>query len=155
MVFFMGYPMAHPDSIKEIALIALKASGGDVETAARYAGVHPRTVRHWSKGTGIHAELGISAEVKALELAEKLEKLAHRIIDTIDDDIILDSNLLQRMTSMGIATDKMRLLRGQPTSITNDYSQLPDDELRQRIAALENGISEEAGTEGTENSISE
>jgi hypothetical protein len=49
------------------------------------------------------------------ELADMFEDLARKMIDSITPEDISKINAYQRTLSGGIATDKMRLLRGQST----------------------------------------
>ncbi len=62
----------------------------------------------------------IAAEVctKKAELSDMFERLAIRTIEAVSADDIKDASLLQKATTAGIAVDKMRLLRGESTSIS-------------------------------------
>jgi hypothetical protein len=56
--------------------------------------------------------------VQRQELAGMFDGVAHRIVDSVNDTDIQKSNLVQKMTSAGIAVDKAAILRNElPQSI--------------------------------------
>jgi hypothetical protein len=105
----------YSDEEKASALAGLAANGGNVLLTARQAGVPRTTLRKWADGV-IHPSVAQMGHEKREDLAGRLEDLAHRIVDAIPGRLS-DADLKQLGVCLGIAVDKMRLLREQPTSI--------------------------------------
>jgi len=109
------------------ALAALTANAGNVLRTSRELGVHQSTIRQWA---GRSVKLGKQVpqaikETASTRIANELEdmiglalaKLRHGL--TVVDPA--KSHDVQAIaTSMAIMTDKMRLLRSEPTNITAD-----------------------------------
>jgi len=73
---------------------------------------------------------------KADSLAETFERVANLLVERIPGFIDSDKTTLSMVaTAAGIAIDKARLLRNEPTSISSNVS-LTDEERRSRITAL-------------------
>lgn len=127
----------YSDDDRANALAALAANGGNVNKTAKEIGVPPKTIENWAKGDR-HPEAANLGELKKLPMADALELVAWKLLGRIDE--LSDKGPLnQTSVSFGIAIDKMRLLRNQPTSINqNDLAILSDDELDKRLAAMEN-----------------
>lgn len=127
----------YSDNDRATALAALDANGGNVKATARQTGIPIGTIRHWRATEAGGAELRTQ---KKVDLASELEAIALRLVAALPDKIG-DASLQQVATSLGIAVDKMQLLRGQPTVRTatsrEDYSQKSDDELYAIIADAE------------------
>lgn len=49
-------------------------------------------------------------------IANKLERVIHRTLDAITDENIAKANLPQKLVAIGIAVEKMQLLKGLATS---------------------------------------
>jgi transposase-like protein len=122
----------YSDSQKAEALAALDAKGGNVRATAIALGIPHKTLDCWANERGVHEEVAQMRTGKREDLADRLEALAHVLMDSIGDKIS-DANLSNVSVSLGIAIDKMRLLREQPTSIT---AALTDDERAKRVNAL-------------------
>lgn len=83
----------------------------------RECGIPEATVRLWVQNRDMpSAPSAESVTKKRGCLADKLEQLAHSIVDVAPDKIG-EAPLAASMTALGIAVDKMRLLREQPTTI--------------------------------------
>lgn len=117
---------------KAAALAYLDACGGNQNKTARDFGVPRATLQRWIAGQGIAGDVPQLRQVEKGNLADRLESLAHQLIDAAPGKIP-DAALSQVSMSLGIAVDKMRLLREQPTSIT---AALSDEERAARIEAL-------------------
>ena len=109
----------YSDSDKATALAALDANGGNVSGTARQLSIPAKTIENWAKSRGVHPAVAKMGEVKKRELADKLEELAHQIIDAAPDKIE-KAGLKDSMIAAGTAIDKMQLLRGKPTAIVMD-----------------------------------
>ena len=100
---------------------ALCASGNTDHAIAKALNRSPHTIsRHLKR-----PEAQEKIEVIKKELADLFEDLARRMVSSITNEDILNLNAYQRTISSGIATDKLRLLRNEPTEIvdTREYSQ--------------------------------
>jgi len=91
------------------ALLAMEISPTAI---AKQIGRDHKTVVAYSREPGTIAEVN---EIKE-DLADVYEGLARRMVDSITDEDISRINAYQRTVAAGIATDKMRLIRGQSTS---------------------------------------
>ncbi len=129
----MGRPQrSYSENEKAAALAALAANAGNVSHTARQIGIPAKTIENWSRGQ-VHADVARTGEEKKIDLADKLELVAHKLADAMDGKIA-DASLQQVATSFAITIDKMRLLREQSTSITG--KQLSDAERMARLGAL-------------------
>lgn len=124
----------YSDEDKATALAALAANGGNVRKTSRDLGMPYDTLRSWAKGENINQGVVKLQPHKKKALADKLEDIAHKLAGALPEKIE-EASLQQTATSLGIVVDKMQLLRGQPTNITDDAS-LTDDERAKRVASL-------------------
>lgn len=131
--------MAYSEDDKAIALAALQSMNGNITAASKFTGIPASTIRHWRDGQGVNEAVTKNGDIKKKDLAELFEELARATVGSVTFDDITDASLTDRMKAAGIAVDKMQLLRNKPTAITDEYRELPDDELDRRIAALEAG----------------
>ena len=123
----------YSEADRAAALAYYEACGSQRRTALN-CGIPETTIRDWVKGTAMNEDTHELARVKKQELSERIEHLAHLLIDQAPGKIS-DATLQQTITSLGIAIDKLQLLRNKPTVITDDAS-LTDHDRAQRIAAL-------------------
>lgn len=124
----------YSDQDRQEALAALAANGGNLDRTARQLGIPRATLQAWRDGAR-HPEAAESAAPKKAALADRLEELAHKLLDAAcEPGRLAGASLQQVATSLGIALDKMRLLRGQPTQIGEqtgrlDFGRLSDEDL--------------------------
>ena len=123
---------SYSDEERANALAALDANDGDVSRTARQLGVPRKTLEDWAKGH-VHPAVAEVRQEKKGTLADAIEGVAWKLLDALPGKVP-DADLRQTATALGIAIDKMRLLREQPTSITSDG--LSDDERAARVAEL-------------------
>ena len=128
----MASRRSYSDAERAEALAALDANGGDVSKTARQLGIPRVTLLGWASGR-VHPSVSELRQSKKEGLADRLEAVAHQLLDLFPDKA-KDANLQQVATSFGIAIDKMRLLREQPTSIAG--RELTDDERVDRLNTL-------------------
>ncbi len=124
---------SYSDEEKASALAALAANGGNVQLTARQVGVPRKTLEVWSKGNCCSPAVANIRHQKTEDLADRLEDLAHQLANAIPGKIPT-ADLKQLSVSLGIAVDKMRLLREQPTSI--EGHDLSDEERLARLRQL-------------------
>lgn len=137
----------YSDEDRAEALAALAANAGNVERTAAALGIPRTTLLHWAAGTR-HPEASQMGQEKKGDMAAALEAVAWKLLDAIPGKID-DAPLNQTSVAMGIAIDKARLLRNQPTEITqHDFGDLTEEEIDRRIAELEARIAAAQGGEG-------
>lgn len=122
----------YSDEEKAQALAILDACGGDVSKAARQAGVPRKTLGEWANGRAVVSVVAEIRQEKKAELSERLAEVAHKLVDAIPGKVS-DATLQQVATSLGITIDKMQLLKGEPTAIN---ANLTDVERTDRVVAL-------------------
>ena len=111
-------PRVYTDSDKATLLATVDLTGGNLAKAAGLCGVETAAARDWAATEATAPDPQTTALVaeKREDLATMVEQVAYRLI-RIPQALIDKAGLQQRMTSFGIAVDKMRLLREQPTVI--------------------------------------
>lgn len=105
---YQGYPIE-----QRAQVLAMVAASDSVGAVARDTGIPHQTIRTWIAQQDRYAEL---RTVKAASLDQRLEQTQSLLLDAIPGKIS-DATLAQTATAFGIVTDKLQLLRGQPTSI--------------------------------------
>ena len=145
----------YDDKFRASAVVMLKAAGYPdnkykLQEIADHLRVPSRTLRRWFNGENGAPPDDVVQQVKK-DLAERLEELAHKLIDAALDNLQdTDASLQQINTSLGIVLDKRQLLIGKPTEIVDDAS-LTDDERAARIATiLDKGRARRAGSTDSE-----
>ena len=127
-----GYQTRYSQQDKANALAMVDANGGNVSAASRQAGVPRVTLSSWFHGRGdLTEETQVMREQAKATLADRLEELAHKLVSKIPD---LEGNIQQAAIALGIAVEKMQLLRGQPTD--RQEMNLDDKERVDRAAAI-------------------
>lgn len=126
----------YSDEDKANAMTALAANGGNVSLTATQLGIPKQTIHHWVK----HGTAPQPSDAKKSDLAAKLDEVAHQLADAMPGKIE-KAGLQQVAVSLGITIEKARLLRDQPTSITQpplplDLGKLTDEQLSQLHAIL-------------------
>jgi transposase-like protein len=118
----------YTDAQKAEALAALDANGGNVKRTARELDIPEASLREWSKGRNSPPGADLCAQKKA-DLGEGLEALIGRLMGGLSEAKIAKAGLSEVGVVLGIAFDKLQLLRGQPTSITTNESLTTDQRL--------------------------
>lgn len=123
----------YTDEERAAALAALQANGGNLSLTARQVSVPRMTLATWAKEQPARQALTSTRQEKRACLADRLEELAHTLIDLMPERAA-EAPANQLAISLAIAIDKMRLLREQPTAIVDE--RLTDDQRGERITAL-------------------
>jgi hypothetical protein len=106
----------YSDDDKASALAYLQTNGGTIQQAARELGIANSTLHNWASGQFLSPKVAVRYGVIKKTLSEKLEDVAHKIIDAIPGK--LDGASLKDLgTTLAQVIDKMRLLREEPTAI--------------------------------------
>src|SRR5262245_27687368 len=121
----------YSDHEKAEALAMLAANAGNVARTARQVHVPRQTLQEWAAGRGLSPAVPELRHEKKAALADRLEDLAHRLLDLMPDKIGA-ANLQHCAVALGIAIDKLLRLRGQPAGIAGlDLSRLGHDQRGQ------------------------
>jgi len=67
------------------------------------------TLQKYLRRPEVQQVVGVQRE----ELAGMFDSVAFRVVDSVSDEDVKKANLVQKMTSAGIAVDKAALLRGE------------------------------------------
>ena len=105
----------YSDVQKAEALAALKANAGNVKRTARELGIPEGTVTDWKRGKGVFLGVDLPAE-KEDDLAQLYEDTAKKLLKVAGVKA-KEAGARDAMVASGIAIDKARLLRDQPTQI--------------------------------------
>ena len=119
------------------ALAALQANGGDLSLTSKQTGVPLMTLHRWARGSGLLPGVTVDGNVK-ITLADAIEEVAWEIIGAMPGKVPFAS-LKDAAISLGIAVEKTRLLREQPTSLTGK-AEMTDDEFARRLNVLAAGV---------------
>lgn len=130
--------MAYSEDYIAEALAAVDANGGNVNGTAKQLGIAESTLRKWktraSKITDRREAIARKGEVKKASLADRLEEIAWALAADLDDRLKRNkASLANTATAFGIVVDKMRLLRGEPTIVTEQRSEEYRDRLREHL----------------------
>lgn len=122
----------YSDEDRSNALAALAANGGNVERTAKQLRIPETTLRHWARGER-HPETAQMGEQKKGPLADAMEEVVFVLVGMMPEKA-KDAPLKDIGVTVGIAVDKIRLLRDQPTSIS--ASALTDEQRLQQLQEL-------------------
>ncbi len=114
-------------------LVGGEAHGGNAKLTAQQTGVPRATLQRWASGEGVHSCVPDIGHQKREDLADRLEDLAHRLMDAVPGKVA-QADLKGLGVCLGIAVDKMRLRREQPTSI--EGHDLSDEQRHARLREL-------------------
>jgi transposase-like protein len=132
----------YSDEERAEALAALDANGGNLSRTARQTGVPRITLRQWAQGR-VAPGVSVLRQVKKADLAQRMEDLAHALLDDLArPNRLASASVQQAATALGIAVDKMRLLRNEPTSITGQGTGADEKALSEEIDAIKRRIAE-------------
>lgn len=133
--------MAYTDEQKQTALATYAACRNDAEHAAKFCREHygmkitGQTIRQWAKGVHIHPSVKEKVDYKKEELSVIYEAVTRECLQAVGGKIE-EASLKDLMISAATATDKMRLLRGEATTITQQN--MSDDERAKRLDEILN-----------------
>lgn len=112
----MARRRSYSDNDKATVLASLDANGGNLKRTARETGIPVSTVRSWRDGVGVSERVEEFRPIKRAELSTLFEDEIYAIFDLLPEKR-KEATYQQLATSLGIYTDKMRLLRNLPTEI--------------------------------------
>lgn len=130
---------SYSDEQKGNALLALKANAGNVRKTADQTGIPRGTLRSWASGKGVTAKAEKHAEKSAAKLADSIEEVARAILAKILTSTASPEADIQKLaTSFAILVDKMLLVNGQPTAISQQA--LSPEERDERLARIRDRV---------------
>jgi len=121
----------YSDEERATALAALAANGGNVGGTSRQLGIPEATLRAWATGER-HPEASQMCGDKKASLADQFEALAVKLLGVADEKAAA-LNARDAVVAAAVAVDKMRLLRGEATEISETRDDRLD-EFRRRYA---------------------
>ena len=122
---------AYSEADKASALTALKANGGNISATAADTGIPRATLTKWRDGLGVNADVSVKCQQKEEELGSIFEKVCRTYLSrALDAQAVADSRGKDAVIAAATALDKLRLLRGEPSVITQH------DERRTISAAI-------------------
>lgn len=126
----------YSEADKATALALLQANGGNLSRTASELKMPLATLQQWRDGKGIHPDVLEKREEKKELLDGLFEQVARTYLGrALSDDAVTASSGKDAIITAATAVDKMRLLREQPTQITDttarvDLSRLSLEELK-------------------------
>lgn len=118
----------YSDEQRASAVAAVAANNGNVQGTATKLGIPHMTLKHWVVGEA-QPEAMKDGNAKKPVLGDMFESIAIKLVG-IADRKAEELNAKDAMIAAGVAVDKMRLLRGQSTAITEiDLTLLSDEQL--------------------------
>jgi hypothetical protein len=114
----------HLSSREKKKILTCMASGMSANTVAKQLKRNRRTVAKF-----------LDEPATKMVLADMFERTARQALERIGPEKLEKSSALQLATVAGISTDKMRLLRNEPTQISVDYLLAAVTDIRAMRAA--------------------
>jgi hypothetical protein len=106
---------------KSAALEHLRSSGRTIKSAARELGIPRGTLTDWAGGKKIGPKLAQQFGSVKDTLSARLEQIAYQIVDAMPAKIE-DASLRDLGITLASVIDRMRLLREEPTAITESIN---------------------------------
>lgn len=124
---------------KAAALALVKMNSGNVTATAKQLGIPEPTLRSWVKNQAEDPDpdLELYANRKLGSIAEKFTNLIHRITDAVTPQDIQKASLTAKMTSVGILTDKLRVIDQPESDPTAELCRLLNIHRSQLPASLD------------------
>jgi transposase-like protein len=132
----MAQKRQYTEDDKATALAALAANGGNIRRTARELNIPATTLRKWQAGTGVNQACAHKGAQKKAELDSLFEQAAQVYLGrALDEGAVAKTPGKDAIIAAATATDKMRLLREQATSIEG-HADLTDDQRLDRLREL-------------------
>ena len=127
----------YTDHDKATTLAALTANGRNLSKTSRDTGIPITTIKRW-RDEPPHPHIAELGNEKKRDLADELEHLAHAIVGIMPDKMDT-ANFQHLAVALGITIDKLRLLKGEATEVTEVRGSDAKRELADRLARLASG----------------
>lgn len=127
----------YSEADKAAALALLDSNGGNVKATAAQLSMPRATLATWARGEHINRDVVNKYHEKKEELADIWDQVARAYLArALDESAVQGSNGQTAVTSAAIATDKLQLLQGKPTEVTEVRGSDAKRELAERLARL-------------------
>jgi transposase-like protein len=107
---------SYPEETKAALVAAIEANNGNVHATAKLFDVPHDTAYYWWYNSDRYSEF--QKRVGKLSLADGIELIAEKAKDSLIEHDFSIVTARDKAAILSVAVDKMQLLRGQPTSIT-------------------------------------
>lgn len=125
----------YTDDDRATALAVLDSNAGNLSRTSRETGISVSTLRDWRDGA--HPGLAELRNEKREALSEIWDRVARAYLErALSPQVLGDTNGQSAITAAAIATDKLQLLEGKPTEVTEVRGSDAKRELADRIARL-------------------
>jgi len=135
----------YSDEERANALAALAANRGNVSLTAKQLDIPPKTLENWAKQR-VHPEAAKLGDRKKEEMADSLRGIAWRLLESMPEKIP-KASLKDTAIAFGIAVEKARLLRDEPTEIHEQRDNERERLFRERYGAAHDAAAG-AGVDG-------
>lgn len=129
----------YPKEFKASIIAAIEANDGNVSATAKLFNISRDTAYYWWRNSERYREIQTPS---ALSLADKLENIAHGAADSIAEHDLSIVSYRDKAAVLSVAVDKMQLLRGLPTNITESV------ERQELVCILQGALSAAIDVEG-------
>lgn len=127
----------YSDADKGSALAFLEANAGNISLTSRETKIPASTLRQWRDGKGVSASVLEQRDVKKEDLSSLFERVARLYIgQALKAQTVGGTKGKDAVIAAATATDKMRLLNNEPTSISKDVTEHTNEERANRILKL-------------------
>jgi len=107
----------YPVELKAAVINAIEQNGGNVLATSKLFNLPPDTVRYWWANSDRFREIQVTS---SSNLADKLENIAHDFTDSLSTHDLQFVTARDKAGVLSVVIDKMQLLRGLPTAITEN-----------------------------------
>ncbi len=113
----------YSDEDKSAALVALDMNAGNVRATAGQLGIPRQTLQEWANDRKISPAVPEMRQHKKGEVVERFDELRERILNLLEgagtlEEKVRKASLKDLAIFFGVITDKILLLKGEPTVIT-------------------------------------
>lgn len=150
-------PTCYSDADRQRAAAAV-LSHGTSKRAGRLCGIPASTIRHWRThdevfirmvseleaefGEKLRAEIVQIVGLATAELRDRLKNGDAVLHPKTGDEVRVPVKAKDAAVILGISFDKLRIIEGQPTRITQERTSV--DQLADKLAALSDGLATQA-----------
>ena len=128
---------SYTEADKASALALLQANAGNAKRTANELRMPMTTLRKWRDGFGVSADVAHKRDEKKRDLADIFEDIARAYATrALDSDTLGDTKGKDAVIAAATAVDKLRLLRGEATEVTEVRGSDAKRELADRLARL-------------------
>lgn len=132
---------SYSEETKAAIVAAIEANNGNVFATARLFNVPHDTAYYWWYNSDRYSEF--QKQKSSFSLADNIEEIAKKSTDSLLAQDFSTVNARDKATILAIAVDKMQLLRGLPTSITETVNKAEIIQALQAALTVEIDITPE------------